>query len=118
VAAREGVGADLWFVSAGPIGCLATGERPRVEGCVGAEVGKLGGQGTGLPIIESGSAWWGAASLSGALLWPLVGALSGKLEAEADLPLIRPRFVLGGIGEIHRASAVTARGTIGLEWRF
>jgi hypothetical protein len=118
--AVAGAGANLRFFSVGPSGCFTVGglSGPGVEGCAGLEVGKISGEGVGEPILETGSAWWAAASASGALIWPLFGGLAGRVELQAALPLVRPRFVIGGIGELHRPSPVTGRGALGLEWRF
>jgi hypothetical protein len=49
------------------------------------------------------------------LAWP-VGDFALRLHVGAAVPFTRPSVVLQPFGEMHRPSAVVARGSIGVSW--
>ncbi len=77
--------------------------------CAGAELGRLGAEGSGIRQTDSASRWWAAGTLRGTLELRPVSVLALGLSAGALLPFTRDRFVfVDGAAEhlAHRAPAL------------
>jgi hypothetical protein len=120
-AAATGAGASVGLIAGGVLGCYRPGAQDQWLGaglCLGAEVGRLSGQGEGVLEARLASAWWFSPRFDARLeLTPNKGFVFGLL-AGAVVPLIRDEFVLQGIGTVHRPPAVAARLGLGLELEF
>lgn len=111
-------GAELQLASGSLSGCstaLAGGRGLTLPVCLGLELGRLSGTGTGVIQPRSGSALWAAPRADVGALWCLDGGplcLAGTLTAAA--PLARSRFALAEIGTVYRPPAMVGRLSIGL----
>jgi hypothetical protein len=99
---------------------LACYERSEVVGtataaaCVGVEVGRMSGEGSGVTNPDVGDApWWAARAEVGAVLRASRG-LGFAVRAGIAAPVSRPRFELDGV-ELHRPAALTLRAALGVE---
>lgn len=86
--------------------------------CGGVEVGVVRARGFGVTDPAEANPLW--LSLTPSLLgqWPLSTRLSLRLEAMAGVPLRRPGFDLEPYGEVHRASPVIGRFSVGPQLHF
>jgi hypothetical protein len=83
--------------------------------CLGAELGRLSGTGTGVRRAKSGeSLWWGPRAELGVLV-PLAGRFSLLARAGAVFPQIRKDFTVDDDLLVNRPSAVSGRATLGVE---
>jgi hypothetical protein len=83
---------------------LARAVGPRLEvdlPCVGAEVGRMGGEGFGVTEEREGGGVWAAARLGAAGSFLFEPWIALRLRVEAVVPAVRPRFQLGGVGTVH-----------------
>jgi len=87
-------------------------------GCAGAEVGRLAGQGIGVDAPRLGRVLWLAPRAEVGAGIPLSTNLTLVARAGAAFPLSRPVFVADQAVQVHRASRVTARGTLGVQLYF
>jgi hypothetical protein len=115
--ARSGAGAEFRSAAGGLLMCAghALG-TVRLEGCVGYELGRLTGRGTGLRQPRAGDMLWSAARAELQLGIPLLARLHLTASAGFTVPTVRKRFEIEG-GLVHRPSAVTGRFGLGLEFR-
>lgn len=111
-------GASLWLLTASLQGCWLFGGMVAVGPCGAAGLDRLAGRGFG-PI----------ASTYRSNLAPFLGAgmvielrmsrwVVPFLSAEAAFPLVRARFSIEHVGEVHQAAAASFRGAAGVELRF
>ena len=88
----------------------------RVDGCVGGELGRFEGRGSGLNRTRNAvSDPWLGSSVGLHLGWQLLphAALLGRIEAV--VPLLRENYVINGDDEVHATPALTGRAAVGLE---
>ncbi|MBX3190028.1 MAG: hypothetical protein KF819_23585 [Labilithrix sp.] len=118
-AGGSAAGAALTLVVLGARGCWALARGPvELSPCLGVDVHLVGARGFGAARNFDESARW-AAGTGGALLRvPVAPWLALRAQADAVVPLARPRFVVENEGTVHRPSAMGARGTIGAELLF
>jgi hypothetical protein len=112
-------GADLQLFAGSLHGCttaIGGGERGfLVPVCLGFELGRISGTGTGVVAPRSGSALWAAPRADVGAHWCLPTSplcLGATLTAAA--PLTRSRFTLTEIGTIYRPSPVVGRLSLGI----
>lgn len=115
----EGYGGDVALAAGALRGCYVL-HRGRLEPrlCGAVEGGAMLGESVGLPQVGAGSSPWWAAFGGAALGWSVAPRLALVASVDVGAPLSSPRFVIGGLGEVHRPSAVLVRGAVGVEWRF
>ncbi len=116
-AAGKGGDVDLAF------GSLAVGAEARtrwidVGGLAGVEIGVLRAQGFGVTTPASASPPWVAVTLLGTLRRRLGARWNVVATVGAALPLLRPRFVLDGIGAVQQPAALGLRAHAGVEFAF
>lgn len=136
-AQRFELGAELWPERFGGVAGSATtgGEFSMLAGslrtcrsllsgklelgpCGAVEVGRLHARGMGVDQPSQASKLWTALVLGGELRWVPVQVLAVTLRLGAAFPLLRPRFVLTGIGPVYRPAVVAGRAALGLDVRF
>ncbi|HTC24424.1 MAG TPA: hypothetical protein VK688_08685 [Gemmatimonadales bacterium] len=105
-------GARLMAASATFKPCYAalTRGRVRLEPCLPIEVGWIHGQGIGIAQSRSSdSFWW---SVGGAIaLWLDLGSrLEARVDVVALAPLVRPNFMLTGLGSVFSSSVAVRPG--------
>ena len=112
-------GADLELLAGSLLACTAPFGQARAGleslACLGLELGRLSGVGTGVADPRSGSALWAAPRLDAGAAWLIPGSalrLSGTLTAA--VPLNRDEFALTGIGTVHQPPSVIGRLSLGL----
>ena len=111
-------GADLQLFAGSLHGCTtavgASGRGFLVPVCLGFEVGRIAGTGTGVVSPRSGSALWAAPRADAGAVWCLPDSplcLGATLTAAA--PITRSRFTLTEIGTIYRPPPVVGRLSLG-----
>jgi hypothetical protein len=118
ISTQPDAGARLSLASLVARACTLRGATWSAGPCLGAGVDRLRGVGTGQ--ITAGAVTSFAPFLDGGL--QAEGRLSrwvvAFLSAEAAIPLVRARFSVEDIGQVHQAAAVLFRGAAGLEVRF
>lgn len=113
------VGAALSLGWAAPriCGVPSTG-RVSFPLCAGVELGGMRGAAFGAPGARTRTLPWIAAELGGAVSVALPGALALWIGADGVIPLIRPGFTIGGLGELHRVPPFAFQALLGVEIRF
>jgi hypothetical protein len=86
--------------------------------CAALEIGRLSADGFGVSTPGSGAAVWAALKGGGMLLWAPLPRLGLTARVDVAIPLLKPRFVLDGIGPVHRPSFLAGRGALGVEVLF
>lgn len=81
--------------------------------CVALELGLMHARGFGVTSTERVSVFWAAARGGGTLAFRPITRLGLLLRIEGVVPLTAPRFLLGGVGEVHKPSP-GARGALGI----
>jgi hypothetical protein len=89
-----------------------------VAPCLGAEVTRLAGRGTGVYDPKDGAIWWASASGGLTAAWRVGGAVSLRLAALALVPLARPEVFLDDVGRVHRPAALGAHVRLGVDLAF
>lgn len=74
--------------------CLPWTERGRFAACLGAEMGRMRGEGVGVTSPDFGDSWWMAPSAGIAARWPLASYLDIGVRLDVGVPLFRPRFTI------------------------
>lgn len=114
-------GADLQLLAGSLSGCTTSlgggGGRGQLAAalCLGLELGRLSGTGTGVASPRSGSALWAAPRADVGGSWRLGGGpvyLTATLTAAT--PLARNRFALREIGTVYRPPPVIGRLSLGV----
>jgi len=118
VAGQPETGAKLALASVGARACYLRGAALALGPCLGAGVDRLRGQGTGSIMVDevTNFAPFLAAGLQGE--WRLSRWVAPFVTVGATIPLVRARFSVKDIGQVHQAAAVSFRGAAGLELRF
>jgi hypothetical protein len=114
-------GADLALYAGSLLGCTTPFGRGRLASlaCVGMEVGRLAGVGTGVPSPRQGSALWLAPRLDLGALWSLPASpLRLGITLSAVAPMNRDNFALTDIGTVHRPPSMVGRLSFGVGLRF
>jgi hypothetical protein len=119
LAARPTAGGSVDLIS-GSIGtCRALLERPVQLGpCLSLEAGRMHAAGFGVTAPGHADEPWVAAGAGGLLSWAPVRRVALVLRIDAVAPLLRPTFVLDGVGPVHRPDAVAGRAAGGVELVF
>ena len=119
--ALPSAGSDVGLL-AGDLGiCAALLRNMPVEiaPCAAAEIGQIFAEGFGVSDPRRGAAVWIALKGGGALaLRPFpkpFNNLGLTARIEAVIPLVRPRFVIEGIGPVHSPAYVAGRASLGIE---
>ena len=119
----SGPGAKLGLMTAALSACAAPfGElsAPLAPvACLGMELGRLSGEGTGIDFPRRGSAMW-AAPLAQLGVVYRVPRTSLQLSSTllGAVPLNRDEFALGGIGRVHQPPSFIGRWSLGLGVQF
>jgi len=115
VVAPPNAGADFGLTAGRLRGCVAlTGGLIELAPCLGFELGVLRGESRGVSAPSAGGALW-AAPMIGAELRVFVHdlvAVTARLDVAA--PLLRPAFVIAGIGAVTEAGVASVRGELGV----
>jgi hypothetical protein len=82
--------------------------------CFAGELGELSGSGIGTATPSDQHSFWAALGDSAELRLPLAGKLALVLDAGVVIPLLRPRFVIPGVGDVFRSGVIAARFGAGL----
>jgi hypothetical protein len=115
--AVEGDRGGQFSLLAGALFACATLAERRALGCVGYELGRISGEGTGVRHPLLGAALWQSVRLEAGLAWPISTDLRLTLRAGVSLPIDRPEFQLDG-SAVHQPGAVAVRAAVGVEfWR-
>jgi hypothetical protein len=111
-------GASFWLLTGSLRGCYLVGGVAAVGPCAMAGLDRLAGHGFG-PISSSDGSYV-APFLGGGLALELRMSrwVVPFFSAEAAFPLVRARFSIDHVGEVHQAAAVSFRGAAGVELRF
>jgi len=113
-------GARLDLITGALLGCTAPFAQLRGALapllCVGAEVGRLTGNGTGVASPRQGSALWAAPLVQAGGFWTIPGtSLRLGLLALAATPLRRDEFTLRGVGTVYRPPSLIGRLSLGFD---
>jgi hypothetical protein len=106
-------GADVTMGAALARVCYAV---PRVEACVGGELGVLEAKGYGITHPRSSSHLW-AAGLGGLRLLPIEARVSPYVGIDVGAPIFRPTIDIEGVGPVARPAAIFARLYVGIDWK-
>lgn len=122
-ASGAAAGARLDLLTASVAGCAAPFGQLRAPLspvlCLGMEVGRLSGVGTGVDFPRRGSAIWAAPLVQAGLVWRIPRtALDVSSNLLAALPLNRDQFALAGIGSVHQPPPVVGRWSLGFGMHF
>jgi hypothetical protein len=114
-------GADLSLVFGNASVCHAPDRakfgRFALAGCLGWEMGRMTGRGTGVRASRTRRALWLAPSVGLEGHWALWGpSLRLDLQLSVALPLNQNEFFLSDIGDVHRPSNLVGRGAMGVSW--
>ncbi|XXX79849.1 hypothetical protein WMF30_13850 [Sorangium sp. So ce134] len=116
---RTTMGGDVHLITGGLRLCYAMRHRAFELGpCAGVEVGVMSAASIGAASPGSNRALW-VAPYPGALAsFALSDRIRVPLAIDVPFPVTRDRFVLVGIGAVHRSAAATFRASLGVEVRF
>jgi len=105
--AAPAVGGRLWAASFGLHGCwLWTVRSPRLSNCLGAEMTRLHGHGTGVPQARDAVTLWVSPSLAANVDFALSERFWLRLAATGMVPLVRPDTHLDDIGMVQKPAKV------------
>lgn len=112
-------GARLSLWTARLRACGVAGLRPRLElaGCGGIEVGALLGAGFGVEAARTRAQPWVAVVVGPELAVPVARRLAVTVGVDAQVPVVRPQFVLDGVGPVFRAHPAAFRAVLGVQLR-
>jgi hypothetical protein len=113
----EGRGGEFRLFAASPLVCFERARSVSVRGCLGFELGRLSGEGTGVAASRLGSALWAAPRGELGVTFALGDGLAGVAGVGVLMPLSRPPFVLDAGEQVHRSAAFDLRGRLGVEFR-
>jgi hypothetical protein len=118
LADQPGTGVELSLLSASLRGCYVRGRVVALGPCVAAGVDRLSGRGFG--ALSTTEATNIAPFLAPGLLveWHVARRVVAFVSAEAAIPLVRARFSIEHVGQVHQPASASFRGAAGLEWRF
>lgn len=108
--APQNVGGRLWTASVGVYGCwFWTIHSPRLGNCLGAEVTRLQGRGTGVASARDGITYWISPGLAAFADFALYGRAWFRLAALGLLPLARPDTHLDDFGTVQKPAKAAER---------
>jgi hypothetical protein len=112
-------GADLQLFAGALLGCTTPFARARsgfaLPACLGLELGRVSGIGTGVTSPRSGSALWAAPRVDLGAVWTVPDStLNLGLTLTGAVPLQRSRFTLTEIGTVYTPSSVVGRLSLGI----
>jgi len=115
-----GTGGSFDLADGAIAGCARARRDRRLSpgACVGASVVRLHGSGYGVTDPDDESAWWTAAFVEASLRIRLTPGNAVRLAAQGVVPLGRPNFALGGVGQVFEPASFWLRGTLGWELHF
>lgn len=120
--ATPGAGADVALITGRLSACSlplgADPERLVLALCLGWEMGRLSGVGTGISAPRQANALWLAPGADLELTWRLARTLGLGAQIGAAVPLGRGEFYLERLGTVHRAASVVARAGLSLDVAF
>ncbi|WP_437643382.1 hypothetical protein [Sorangium sp. So ce362] len=117
--ARTTMGGDVHLATGGLRLCYATRYHAFELGpCAGIEVGVMGAASFGAASPGSNRALWIAPHPGAIATFALSDRIRIPLAIDVPFPVTRDRFVLVGIGAVHRSAAATLRASLGVEVRF
>jgi len=109
-------GGEFSLLAGALFACIALAEG-RAFGCIGYELGRISGEGTGVKHPRLGTALWQSVRSEAGLAWPISRDLRLTLRAGLSSPIDRPEFQLDGLA-VHQPGAVAVRAAVGVEfWR-
>jgi hypothetical protein len=115
-------GADLSLVTGSLSMCstpLGADPAPLVLGlCLGWEMGRLSGQGTGISVPRQANGLWLAPEASVGLTWRPAQTLGLGARIGAAAPLGRNEFYLERLGTVHQPASVVARAGLSIDVGF
>ena len=112
-------GASFTLLVAGGRGCWAVARGAiELSPCIGAEVAIVNARGFGAASNYEASAAWVSGAGGALLRVPVAPWLALRADADALVPLARPRFVVEGDGAVHQPGSLGVRGAIGAELLF
>ncbi|WP_437895781.1 hypothetical protein [Sorangium sp. So ce124] len=116
---RPTMGGDVQLTTGGLRLCYAMRYRSIELGpCAGIEVGVMSAASFGAASPGSNRALWVAPHPGALATFTLSDRLRVPLTIDVPFPVTRDRFVLVGIGAVHRSAAATLRASLGVEVRF
>jgi hypothetical protein len=117
VAPDVGGAIRLWAL--GLRGCGVVHPRPlEVPLCLGVEAGQARGDGFGVDDPQRVRLPWLAVTAGPALAWAPRPWIAVWLGLDVAVPLIRARFAVENLGDIHQPAPASLRAALGLESRF
>jgi hypothetical protein len=119
ISTQPGTGAELSLASALAQGCYLFGSTAAAVGpCVGAGVERFGAKGFGPITAAEGSSVAPVVSAGARAEWEWARWLALFGTVELAIPVVRARFSVKDVGQVHQASPASIRGAVGLEIRF
>ncbi|WP_437795941.1 hypothetical protein [Sorangium sp. So ce693] len=116
---RTTMGGDVQLITGGLRLCYAMRYRAFELGpCAGIEVGVMSAASFGAASPGSNRALWVAPHPGALASFALSDQIRVPLAIDVPFPVTRDRFVLVGIGAVHRSAAATLRASLGVEVRF
>ena len=116
---QPGAGAEVDLIAGSVVTC-----RPFLRGrvqlgpCLGLEAGRLRAVGFGVTAPGEGTSAWVAPRGGLITTFSVTRRVVLALRLDAVVPLLRPRFVLINVGEVHQPWPVAGRATLGAEYVF
>jgi hypothetical protein len=112
-------GGRFTLMFGGVLGCAAPRlSRATLAACLGGELGRLAGEGTGATHPRLGSALWAAGRAELGLAVPVGPGWAVVVRGAVTVPLIRPDFEVNGTEHVYKPSAVGGRFAAGAEMSF
>jgi hypothetical protein len=112
----NGAGGEFQLVLAGILACFGEigGPRLTVSACVGGEIGRMAGKGTGVAVPELGAALWAAGRGEVDVQFTFAARFLLFARAGVAIPTTRRTFAIDDTIRVHRANAVTVRTGAGI----
>ncbi|MBL9106286.1 MAG: hypothetical protein JNL82_35515 [Myxococcales bacterium] len=117
VAPAVGGAIRLWALGLRGCGVVRPGPL-EVPLCLGVEAGQARGDGFGVDDPRRVRLPWLAVTAGPALAWAPRPWIAGWLGLDVAVPLIRARFAVENLGDIHKPAPASLRAALGLEARF
>jgi hypothetical protein len=74
--------------------CLPWSADGRFSACLGAEIGRMRGEGVGVTTPDLGDSWWAAPSAGVAARLPVAPHFDVRVRLDVGVPLFRPTFTI------------------------
>jgi hypothetical protein len=112
-------GGQFTLMFGGVLGCAAPRvSRATLAACLGGEIGRLAGEGTGATHPRLGSALWAAGRAELGLAVPVGPGWAVVMRGAVTVPIVHPVFVVNGTLRVHEVGAVGGRFAAGAELSF